>query len=146
VTASRVRELAYHEAGHVIVARSFGLPVKRCGVSDACGGETDCIRAGGDASVADAIVAAAGVIAQLAFAPGSEPLRGSSDMAFVQEIAERLHPGDVGKQSSWQDWVVTLAAEQLYARRPAIIAVAEALIERGELSGAQIDALLAGVD
>jgi hypothetical protein len=89
----RLRGAAFHEAGHAIVAREFGLPVGeiRVGIDgDDAKGESDIGLAHHLPLIDQIALCVAGVVAQLLFDSPTHNLAGASDYGKVIELVEGM--------------------------------------------------------
>jgi hypothetical protein len=130
--------ISIHEAGHAVVARALAL---RCGgamVADGCGRADYHDDEAGDGLIAVIIAHMAGAAAESVLTGRlADGLRGDQAQ-IVSACAVR----DMTQHECDQLWRSVLALVR--ANEVAMRSVADALLERGELSGAQIDALLTG--
>ena len=89
----KLRGAAFHEAGHVIVAREFGLPIGEIAIGidgDEAKGRTD-IGSAHNLPVIDQIaLCVAGVVAQSLFDWPTHNLAGAGDYARVVQLVEGM--------------------------------------------------------
>lgn len=88
-----LRGAAFHEAGHVIVAREFGLPVGEIAIGidgDDAKGRSDIGSAGHLPLIDQIALCVAGIIAQLLFTSPTHDVAGASDYAKVVELVDGL--------------------------------------------------------
>lgn len=165
------RIVAYHEAGHAVIARDLDARVDHFSMID---GEQKArthsasyaaVKAGGDrvrAAEIDAMVALAGEVAQVKHAPDTGRLTHSEDqenafnaVMFSHFSAAGLPIPDDGAEVQLTDEIRRLAGERLTRITAeveelvdhhwgAITRVAEALTVRDLLHETQLDALIAG--
>jgi hypothetical protein len=134
---------ARHEAGHAVVAHHEGVEISEVCL-DSDGGKIwhdppaallDKGRHYNSAAMSYALIAVAGHAA----AP-SRPMSGSDNDSL--ERALWLGGLDQGYYFAFRDVLVELAAEILDHHKDRVDRVADALIERGRLSGAELEELL----
>jgi hypothetical protein len=126
--------VAFHEAGHAVVARALGSKVVTVEIEpEPC---ANCLHPRGTTNAA--VVALAGDQAERRAVPESE---GSAEVDFrtARDVAERLAPMIATELlESFRDQARAL----LDAQWPDVVSIAGALIARGRLTGAEIDLLI----
>lgn len=113
----RLRDAAFHEAGHVIVARELGLPVGEIAIEidgDEAKGRSDLGSAHHLPLIDQIALCVAGVVAQLLFNSAAHNA-GASDYAKVIQLVEGLADADSLKLSHAAD----LRAREILQRRAA---------------------------
>jgi ATP-dependent Zn protease len=142
------RGVAFHEAGHAIVAWSLGLPVGTIEIRDHDGGgSTQAGYADGcadDLSTVDQIaVSTAGKEAELIFEAPTETWRGNRDNEKILNLTSRLSDGERETvRHAGQKRAKTL----LRTHAEKVTKLAAVLIERGQVSGADFLTLISGTD
>jgi hypothetical protein len=142
------RGVAFHEAGHAIVAWSLGLPVGTIEIRDHDGGgSTQAGYADGcadDLSTVDQIaVSTAGKEAELIFEAPTETWRGNRDNEKILNLTSRLSDGEREMvRHAGQKRAKTL----LRTHAAKVTKLAAVLIERGQVSGADFLTLISGTD
>jgi hypothetical protein len=152
------REVAYHEAGHAVVARNFGLAVTQVSISPACGELFDgqpregYMRLGRDAERHTSLqrrlwIALAGPAAQERYGPDGYRVDGLVCARADYECARKLYAELRGKPDCKAEDLMgneRRAAELVARHWSAIEAVALALLEhpRHSLDGKELDAVL----
>jgi ATP-dependent Zn protease len=138
---SRRKIVAYHEGGHAIAALDLGWPIKSATIRKSRNYDGMVIRAKqssfeGDAKfLANMVIAAAGPFAQGRFAPDSG--WGMELLGEVMDAACELG----GEPPNRVFEVAEQTAKDLVERRwPAIERIAQMLLDRTKLSGAEIEA------
>jgi ATP-dependent Zn protease len=142
MTNDDLRSAAYHEAGHAIVAWALGLRVHRIMIGiagDLTAGEAD-IEEKRSMSLVDRIaICSAGVDAQELFDAPTNDICAISDMGKIYDLIGEYNEqvGSCLRQIGFQK-----SREILKQHRDKVARVAQALVERMELTKAEIDALL----
>jgi hypothetical protein len=129
------KAVAYHEAGHVIVARALGSKILMVEIES--NPHCHCLHR---TKSHKAVVALAGDIAERRAVPASDGCAGI-DLQVAREIAECLAPAiatEILESFSGQ------ARALLDARWPDVVLIADALITRGKLTGEEIDLICEG--
>jgi hypothetical protein len=133
---------AYHEAGHAVVAWALGLRVHRMVIGiagDSTAGEAD-IEEKGSISLVDRIaICSAGGDAQELFDVPTNDICMVSDMGKIYDLIGEYNElvGSCLRQIGFQK-----SREILKQHRDRVARLAQALVERMELTEAEIDALL----
>lgn len=131
-TRDHDRSTAVHEAGHAVIAYVLGIPVDGVALGEHGHGST-AVRSGDRPSLDVAAAIFAGPIAESRWCPDS-PGGEASDEDRLHQLLAR-DPFDVRAAADAAEALLELHAADVEA-------VAEALIQRGSLSGREIDALL----
>lgn len=145
--------VAYHEAGHAVIAWDVGFKPKKCSI--VAEGMTaghimhqppwprrnpqhDPKRGDEERALSAAMVALAGPIAQKRHNPNSvRRYHGSSDRLYAYALSELFCQSEAERQA-WLNLCIIRAEERLEAHWSAVKNVAEALIEHQTLNSAQI--------
>lgn len=157
MTAGSSASTAYHEAGHAIAAWASDLKLKRVSIvpiDDALGHVLHANPLKGIRLDIDGrpqsryraeraiIVCLAGPTAQQKYDPASvDPAHASADFETASDLAVRLC-GSARSATAYLAWLQVVADDIIETRWAAVERVAGALLERGTLSGSEIDATL----
>jgi hypothetical protein len=96
-TNDKLRGAAFHEAGHVIVAREFGLPIGEIAIGidgDEAKGRTDIGSAHNLPLIDQIALCVAGVVAQSLFDWPTHNLAGAGDYARVVQLVDGMTDAD----------------------------------------------------
>lgn len=133
-----LHRLAYHEAGHAVVARALGLPIAEVSIDAAHGGvnryHADRAPVGWSTSH-DAAVLLAGTMAERLWHPDTTGEGSEDDEATLRSLMAGERPPRV---SLARDAVEYLLVD----RAGDVEALAEALVKYRSLTGEQVDAIL----
>lgn len=137
VESTPAERAAYHEAGHAVVAYRLGIPVDGVGLGEHGHGQT-AVRSGDCPSLDVAAALIAGSVAESMWCPDSP---GGEIDDGVGDDEARLHR--LLSAESFDVRAAAASAQVLLERFAADVDdVAAALIERGSLTGKQVEALL----
>ena len=131
--AVTVEHVAYHEAGHAIVALALGSKVRSVSIAPSL---TRCAHRRGTPH--NAIVALAGNLAEQRGCPGSN-FDAFVDLRCALDVAESLQPAD---PLALLQKFLDQADELLDERWGQVETIAAALLQRQRLTGDEIDALV----
>ena len=135
---------AVHEAGHVVVARVFGLKCRRmvAGIGDDdTKGKADIQRAAHLPVVDQIAVCAAGMVAQTMLDAPTHDIAGLGDEVLISNIVEAYE--DETEREALRDAGFDKACETLERHRATIERLAMALAEQGELDEVAIERIIA---
>lgn len=138
------RGTAYHEAGHAVVAWSFGLAVGDVSVTDADESGATLVAGADRLTLVEQIaVRAAGIEAEKVF---QHPAHGRAGLGDIGEIVSLLAAHGISDESG--QWLVLrdqgheCARDRVEMHRGKVIALAERLIEEGRLEATAVMRLL----
>jgi ATP-dependent Zn protease len=132
------REVAYHEAAHAVIARMLGLQVRRATMRDAEG--HGCTVVVEDDKLNFVMMALAGRIASYVFLATADEAGCESDNAKADELLAELGFSDPPRM---RERLLLDVHALVCAHADEIERVAKQLLRHGELTGQQIDQLLA---
>ena len=128
---------AFHEAGHAIVARFFGLGIGAIEIGidgDDAKGKTDISSADHLTLVDRVAIWAAGIAAQRLFKQPTHELAGLDDLARIHELLEDELNAETDRDACY-DAGFKRAREILASRREAVERLAHSLIEHRKIDG-----------
>jgi hypothetical protein len=133
--------IAVHESGHAVVARAVGHGVVSVSLAD--GVHTRFRRGDHHAHLCEAMVALAGPLAEQHYRPTTPAQREALWRHHWRRDVDhaRHHVEACGADAQWVGRQVRALVRRHW---PAILRAAAALQERGELTAAEIDALMRG--
>jgi hypothetical protein len=130
--ANELQVIAHHEGGHVVAALSLGVPVDEVSLGRV-GAGTVVVLDGVTARV-KGIVLLAGQMAEIEFNLDACMDLASGDRQLLHQIL--LDSGaTLAELDSWKEAARTLVRQH----KPAIAAIAEALVKHGRLTGRQVE-------
>jgi hypothetical protein len=145
VTFNLRKQVALHEAAHAVAARAYGVSVRFAEIVTSVAANIDA-RLGSvrhkkpDTAWANVVIALAGPAANIIFYPAERVLKGSSgDLEQAQRHAQQVDPQNSAEVER-QAW--TAALKIVRDNRTAIFCLAAVLEYAGNLSGAEIDAII----
>ena len=143
--------LAVHEAAHALVDHANGLCVSSVSLDDlegranasATGAAVEAVLDGGTPEAAARFIrgAVAGIVAEAMVTNAPLWPHAYADLVFARDFAEAACDSD-GKVGALLVQCIEDAKRTLLARWRTVLAVAELLSERGEIAGAELEAML----
>jgi len=138
-TAGQEREqVAYHEAGHAVIAHSFRHNITKLDL-DGCTVEIAPTRQAAEETI---VVSLSGGIAARRFSGNGADDGGLGDDKYVRYLALRLSEGRESEATALVDWLRCRATTAVDRHWPQIEEVAGVLLDKKELSGAEIKEVL----
>jgi hypothetical protein len=134
-TSDDLRAVAFHEAGHTIAAIMTGSRIKS--VEIGANPHLHCLHWD---KASKAITALAGGLAEMRVNPAGAPWGTEVDLRCAHDVADRLAPG---AQLEALEALFSKTQALLNRHWHAVELIADALLSRGKLSGAEINALVA---
>jgi ATP-dependent Zn protease len=137
------RGTAYHEAGHLVVAWSLGLPVGAVSVSaeDASGG-TQIGLADHLMLIEQIAVCYGGIAAVKLFGHPIHELAWFNDRVAVSKLLERHRVSEEEQGPTLRDEGYSFARTRLERHREKVIALAELLVEHGRIEASEVMLLM----
>jgi len=142
MTARYPRDVAYHEAGHAVVAWSLGLPVGAVSVGDDARGSTEIGLAGHLPVMEQVAICCAGIAAVDLFEHPTHELAAFNDHVQIKELIEEHGLVEEERGPALREEARDFALARLEAHRSKVVALAELLVEHGRIEAAEVMLLL----
>jgi hypothetical protein len=137
------RGTAYHEAGHAVVAWSFGLKVGTVSVlADDASGSTQIAPADHLGLVEQIAVCAAGYTAEKRFAYPTHYYAAFGDYNRIRKLLEDHGISEGEEAAALRSKGIDCARDRLVANQAAVIRLAERLVQSGSIGEAEFRRLM----
>jgi hypothetical protein len=137
------RGTAHHEAGHAVVAWSFGLKVETIGVlTDDASGSTRIALADHLGLVEQIAVCAAGFTAEKTFRHPTHRYAAVSDYNRIRKLLENHGISEGEEAAALRSKGIDCARDRLLANQAAVIRLAERLVQIGSIGEAEFRRLV----